>query len=152
MLFRSAKPRILIAGAGLGGLTAAACLLKKGFDVRIFEQAPQLGEIGAGIQQSANSVKVLFDLGLRDALEQIAVRPRDYEFRRFDTGELLHRIPFAAAHEAAHGAPYYHLHRADFHRILVDKVRSLSPDCITLGARITGFRDRKSTRLNSSHT
>ena len=86
-----AKPRILIAGAGLGGLTAAACLLKKGFDVRIFEQAPQLGEIGAGIQQSANSVKVLFDLGLRDALEQIAVRPRDYEFRRFDTGEQHQR-------------------------------------------------------------
>lgn len=135
------KPRILIAGAGLGGLTAAACLLKKGFEVLIFEQAQQLGEIGAGIQQSANSVRVLFDLGLRGELEKIAVKPLDYEFRRFDTAELLHRIPFAAAHEAAHGAPYYHLHRADFHRILVDKVRSLSPDCITLNSRVAGFTE-----------
>lgn len=135
------KPRILIAGAGLGGLTAAACLLKKGFDVRVFEQASQLGEIGAGIQQSANSVKVLFDLGLRDQLEKIAVKPLEYEFRRFDTAELLHKIPFAAAHEAAHGAPYYHLHRADFHRILVDKVRSMAPDCITLNTKVAGFSE-----------
>ena len=135
------KPRILIAGAGLGGLVAAACLLKKGYDVRLFEQAPQLGEIGAGIQQSANSVKVLFDLGLRDELEKIAVKPLDYEFRRFDTAELLHKIPFAAAHEAAHGAPYYHLHRADFHRILVDKVQSMAPNCITLNSRVSGFSE-----------
>jgi salicylate hydroxylase len=137
----SKKPRVLIAGAGLGGLAAAACLLKRGFEVRVFEQAPQLGEIGAGIQQSANSVKVLYDLGLREALDRVGVKPRDYEFRRFDTGELLHKIPFAEEHERNHGAPYYHLHRADFHRILVDKVRSLDPDCIALNAKATGFSE-----------
>ncbi len=133
--------KILIAGAGLGGLAAAACLLKRGFSVRVFEQAPQLGEVGAGIQQSANSVKVLYDLGLRAALDQVAVKPRDYEFRRFDTGELMHKIPFAQAHEREHGAPYYHLHRADFHRILVDKVLSLDPGCIALNAKVTGFSE-----------
>jgi len=135
------RGKILIAGAGLGGLAAAACLLKRGFKVRIFEQAPQLGEVGAGIQQSANSVKVLYDLGLRAALEQVAVKPGHYEFRRFDTGELLHRIPFAGAHERDHGAPYYHLHRADFHRILLDKVLALDPGCITLNAKVTGFSE-----------
>ena len=133
--------QVLIAGAGLGGLAAAACLLKRGFRVRVFEQAPQLGEVGAGIQQSANSVKVLYDLGLRAALERVAVKPRDYEFRRFDTGELLHKIPFAQAHAREHGAPYYHLHRADFHRILVDKVLSMDPGCIALNARVTGFTE-----------
>jgi salicylate hydroxylase len=133
--------RILIAGAGLGGLAAAACLMKRGFRVRLFEQAPQLGEVGAGIQQSANSVRVLYDLGLRAELEKVAVKPRDYEFRRFDTGELLHKIPFAQAHERSHGAPYYHLHRADLHRILVDKVLSMDPGCITLNARVTGFAE-----------
>src|SRR5205085_1625909 len=86
-------------------------------------------ERAASIQQSANSVKVLYDLGLRDAIERVAVKPRDYEFRRFDTGELLHRIPFAEAHEKAHGAPYYHLHRADFHKILADKVMAMDPHC-----------------------
>jgi salicylate hydroxylase len=132
---------ILIAGAGLGGLAAAACLMKKGFAVRVFEQAPVLGEVGAGIQQSANSVKVLYDLGLRAALEEVAVKPRDYEFRRFDTGELLHRIPFAQAHEREHGAPYYHLHRADFHRLLADKVRAMDAGCIRLDAKVAGFTE-----------
>lgn len=133
--------KVLIAGAGLGGLAAAACLMKRGFSVRVFEQAPQLGEIGAGIQQSANSVKVLYDLGLRAELDRVGVKPQDYEFRRFDSGELLHKIPFAEAHERKHGAPYYHLHRADFHQMLVDKVRSMDPGCITLNAKVAGFAE-----------
>lgn len=133
--------KVLIAGAGLGGLAAAACLLQRGFDVRVFEQAPQLSEVGAGIQQSANSVKVLYALGLREALERVSVKPRDYEFRRFDTAELLHRIPFAGAHEEKHGTPYYHLHRADFHQILVEKVLAMDPGCITLNARVSGFTE-----------
>ena len=136
-----AKKKILIAGAGIGGLTAAASLLRKGFEVQVFEQAPKLGEIGAGIQQSANSVRVLYDLGLKAELEKVAVRPRDYEFRRYDTGEILHTIPFSEVHEKNHGAPYYHLHRADIHRILADKVLSLDPNCITLNAKATGFSE-----------
>jgi salicylate hydroxylase len=135
--------KVLIAGAGLGGLVAAACLMKRGFQVRIFEQAPKLGEVGAGIQQSANSVKVLYDLGLREALEQVGVKPKDYEFRRFDTGELLHKIPFASAHERNHGTPYYHLHRADFHQILLDKVLSMDPRCLALNAKATGFSETR---------
>jgi salicylate hydroxylase len=135
------KPEILIAGAGLGGLAAAASLMKRGFKVRLFEQAAQLGEIGAGVQQSANSAKVLYHLGLRDALEAVSVKPANYEFRRFDTGELMHSIPFAGAHEEQHGAPYYHIHRADLHRILVDCVLALDPHCITLNAKATGFSE-----------
>jgi salicylate hydroxylase len=84
---------------------------------------------------------VLYDLGLRDALDRVGVKPNEYEFRRFDTGEVLHRIPFAQAHERNHGAPYYHLHRADFHQILLDKVRSLDPNCITLNTKVTGFSE-----------
>jgi salicylate hydroxylase len=133
--------KVLIAGAGLGGLAAAACLLKRGFAVRVFEQAPKLGEVGAGIQQSANAVKVLYHLGLKDELDRVGVKPQDYEFRRFDTGELLHKIAFAGAHEEKHSAPYYHLHRADFHQILADKVRSMDPHCIALKARVTGFAE-----------
>ncbi len=135
------KGKVLIAGAGLGGLAAAASLMKRGFEVHIFEQAAKLGEVGAGIQQSANAVKVLYDLGLREELDRVGVKPNEYEFRRYDTGELLHRIPFAQAHERNHGAPYYHLHRADFHQILLDKVRSLDPHCITLNAKVAGFTE-----------
>jgi len=133
--------RILIAGAGIGGLTAAACLLKNGHQVRVFEQAQALGEIGAGVQTSANAVKVLFELGLREALEQVAVRPRAFYFRRFDTGELLHQIPLAEQHEEANGAPYYHIHRADLHALLARKVFDLDPHCIALNARAGHFME-----------
>jgi salicylate hydroxylase len=135
---------IIIAGAGIGGLTAAACLLRKGYRVRIYEQAATLGEVGAGIQASANAVKVLVDLGLRDALESIAVRPQAFEFRRFDSAELLHRIPLGEQHEKANGAPYYHIHRADMHELLARKVQALDSDCIRLNAKAEGFEESAS--------
>jgi 2-polyprenyl-6-methoxyphenol hydroxylase-like FAD-dependent oxidoreductase len=83
---------IAIIGAGLGGLAAAATLLQRGHRVRIAEQAPVLGEVGAGIQMSANAMKVLDRLGLRATLDARAVRPKAFEFRRFNDGELLHRL------------------------------------------------------------
>ncbi|MFZ2738784.1 MAG: FAD-dependent monooxygenase [Burkholderiaceae bacterium] len=132
---------ILIAGAGIGGLTAAACLLQQGFNVRIYEQAAALGEVGAGLQTSANAVKVLYALGLREALERVAVRPQAFEFRRFDTAELMHRVSLGAAHETTHGAPYYHLHRADLHELLARKVMALDPNCIHLNARVDSFEE-----------
>ena len=132
---------VIIAGAGIGGLTAAACLLQRGFKVRIFEQASALGEVGAGVQSSANAVKVLYALGLRDELEKVAVRPQAFEFRRFDTAELMHCVPLGQAHESTHGAPYYHLHRADLHDVLARKVYALDPDCITLNAKVEGFEE-----------
>lgn len=139
----SSKPQVLIAGAGLGGLAAAACLLKRGFPVRVFEQAPQLGEVGAGIQASANAVKVLYDLGLKDRLEELTVKPACYKFRRFDNGELLHRVPLNEDdnHVRKHGAPYYHIHRVDLHSMLADTVRAFDPDCIQLGQRVRGFSE-----------
>ena len=132
---------ILIIGAGIGGLAAAACLLKDGHRVRVVEQAATLGEVGAGIQMSANAVKVLDHLGLRPAFEPTAVRPKAFEFRRYDDGELLHRIPLGELHEQAHGAPYFQIHRADLHRALQDAVRALDPGAVTLGARATGIAE-----------
>jgi salicylate hydroxylase len=135
------RGKIVIAGAGLGGLTAAACLLQRGFRVRVYEQASALGEVGAGIQASANAVKVLYDLGLREALDRIVVRPKAFEFRRFDSAELMHRIPLGQQHEGAFGAPYFHIHRADLHELLVEKVRSLDPEAIVLDARTDHFEE-----------
>lgn len=126
---------IAIVGAGIGGLTAAAALLQRGHRVQVFEQAPVLSEIGAGIQMSANAVKVLDSLGLRPAFEAQAVRPLAFEFRRFDDGELMHRLPLGAAHEQRHGAPYFQIHRGDLHAALHQAVRALDADAITLNAR-----------------
>jgi len=132
---------VMIAGAGIGGLTAAACLMSAGHRVRIFEVAPELGEIGAGIQNSANAVKVLYSLGLKDELEKVVVRPNAYNFRAFDSGEIIQSMPLGETHEQRFGAPYYQIHRADIHDILINKVRSLDPDCITLNAEAVGFEE-----------
>ena len=79
---------IVIVGAGLGGLACAATLLQRGHRVRVAEQAASLAEVGAGIQMSANAMKVLDRLGLRERLEPQAVRPKAFEFRRFDDAKL----------------------------------------------------------------
>lgn len=133
--------KILIAGAGLGGLTTAACLLQAGYDVEVYEQASKLGEIGAGIQLSAPAVKVLHNLGLENVLKSVSVKPQAFEFRLFNSGEVLHKVPLAKTHEESHGAPYYHIHRSDLHQILANKVLELDPKSVHLNSEATGFSE-----------
>jgi 2-polyprenyl-6-methoxyphenol hydroxylase-like FAD-dependent oxidoreductase len=133
--------RILIAGAGIGGLTAACCLMKAGHDVQVFEQAPALGEIGAGIQMSANAMHVLNDLGLGPAIAKLAVRPGAYVFRLHDTGEVISQFPLAEEHERLHKAPYNQLHRADLHELLAAKAREFKRDVVRLDSRVIGFEE-----------
>jgi salicylate hydroxylase len=133
------KHKILIAGAGLGGLAAASCLMKEGHDVEIYEQAPALGEIGAGIQISANAMHVLRALGLEAAIARIGVRPGAYVFRLHDTGEIIQQFSLSDEHEQLHGAPYTQMHRADFHTLLAAKARELKPDVVRLDRKVVGF-------------
>jgi len=137
------RHRILIAGAGIGGLTAGACLLRAGHDVTIFEQASELSEVGAGLQISANATHVLHNLGLRAPLAQVGVRPGAYVFRLHDTGEEIHRFALSDEHERLHGAPYYQLHRADVHTLLAAKVVELKRDATRLNCRVTGFEENE---------
>lgn len=136
-----AVSKVVIAGAGIGGLTAAANLLQAGFDVSVYEQASVLGEIGAGIQMSANAMHVLRHLGLGEQIARTGVQPEAYVFRLFDTGEIVQQFSLAEQHEQLHGAPYVQIHRADLHDILVARVRALKPDAIHLGCRATGFTE-----------
>jgi salicylate hydroxylase len=133
--------KILIAGAGLGGLAAASCLMKAGHDVEVYEQAPQLGEVGAGIQISANAMHVLRHLGLAKAITKAGVQPGAYVFRLHDTGEIIQQFSLSDEHELLHGAPYTQLHRADFHGLLTAKAREFNPDVIRLDRRVVGFRE-----------
>jgi salicylate hydroxylase len=138
-----AAHKILIAGAGLGGLAAASCLMKAGHDVEVYEQAPQLEEVGAGIQISANAMHVLRDLGLEDAVTKVGVRPGAYVFRLHDTGEIIQKFSLSDEHERAHGAPYTQLHRADFHDILAAKARQFRSDVVRLDHRVAGFSESR---------
>ena len=138
---KMARHKILIAGAGLGGLAAASFLMKEGHDVEVYEQAPQLEEVGAGIQISANAMHALRHLGLEAAITKVGVRPGAYVFRLHDTGEEIQRFALSDEHERLHGAPYTQLHRADFHNILADRARAFNPDVVRLSRRATGFTE-----------
>jgi salicylate hydroxylase len=134
--------RILIAGAGIGGLAAALALLRDGHEVAIYEQAEKLGEVGAGVQISANGSRVLFALGLEAALRKVWCEPAGKEIRLWNTGETWKLFDLGAESVVRYGAPYFMIHRGDLHRVLVDAVRARKADAITTGARCTGFTDR----------
>ena len=123
MLHDHARPTsIAIIGGGIGGLTAAACLLRAGFDVQVYEQTSKLGEVGAGINIGPNASRILHRLGIAEALERTGVKPVSFDQRRWDDGRILLRSPLGEAVEAAFGAPYYTLHRRDLHRALADVI------------------------------
>jgi salicylate hydroxylase len=135
------RRKIVIAGAGIGGLTAGACLLQAGHDVTIFEQAAELSEVGAGLQLSANATHVLHHLGLGPALAEVGVRPGAYVFRLHDTGEEIQRFSLSDEHEKLHGAPYYQVHRADVHSLLAARVLELKRAAVRLNCHVVGFQE-----------
>jgi salicylate hydroxylase len=131
--------RILIVGAGIGGLTAALALLRDGHDVTVYEQAPRLAELGAGVQISANGARVLFALGLEETIRKVWSVPSAKEIRLWNTGETWKLFDLGAESVARYGAPYFMIHRADLHQVLIDAVRSHKSDAIHLDARCTDF-------------
>ncbi|MFN3350256.1 FAD-dependent monooxygenase [Pseudorhodoplanes sp.] len=135
----SDRSSILIAGAGIGGLSAALALLRKGFRVTVIEQARELAELGAGVQISANGAQALFSLGLEGALQKVWCEPAGKEIRLWSTGETWKLFDLGAVSRQRYGAPYFMIHRGDLHRILREAVQALSSDAITLNARVTGF-------------
>jgi salicylate hydroxylase len=136
LVTRSTK--ILISGAGIGGLTAALALLRRGFDVEVYEQTAALGEIGAGFQVGANGAHVLFDLGLEEQLKAVYALPAGKEVRLWNTGQSWKLFDLGATSVERYGYPYFMIHRADMHAILVDAVRALKPDAIHLGKPAIG--------------
>src|SRR6266576_1805590 len=83
----------LVAGGGIGGLAAAYALARKGFPVRVFEQAPEFKELGAGIQLGPNIFRALDRIGLKDAVLADVHKPPAMEMRDALSGDLIHRIP-----------------------------------------------------------
>ena len=132
------KPHILVAGAGLGGLTAALALLQKGFDVEVFEQAEELRELGAGLQLSANGTRVLHALGLRQAMEAVAWEPQGKEIRLWSTGQTWKLFDLAAESVKRYGFPYLMFHRADLHGVLAEAVIARKRSAIHLGHKVVG--------------
>jgi salicylate hydroxylase len=117
----------MIAGAGIGGLTAALTLARKGFRVVLLEQAPQLEETGAGVQLSPNATRILLALGLGDALAPSVVVPEEIRIRQARTGDDIVRVRLGEFVENRYGAPYWVAHRSDVQAALAEAART-DPD------------------------
>ncbi|GAA2065742.1 FAD-dependent monooxygenase [Streptomyces albiaxialis] len=109
-----------IVGGGLGGLTAALALRQRGVRVTVLEQAAQLGEVGAGIQTAPNASRLLLGMGLRKELEAIHTEPLDQVRRRWKDGSVVGLTSLGQHCKDTYNAPYWHYHRADLHRVLMD--------------------------------
>jgi 6-hydroxynicotinate 3-monooxygenase len=133
----SYKPRVAVLGAGMGGLTAAAALSRRGFEVTVYEQAAQFARVGAGIQMSPNAMRVLRGLGLEERIRAVAFRPISWTNREWDSGAMKFELPLGEAAEAQYGAPYLLMHRADLHAALVSAVPKR---CLALGRKCVDAR------------
>lgn len=131
--------RILIAGAGIGGLAAALALKRAGCDeAQVLERAPELGEVGAGLQLSPNAMKAMRALGVDEAAAEVAVRPDALEMRDGKNGSLIFSIPMGDAAIRRYGAPYLHIHRADLLDVLA-KAAAQAGARVRTGACVAGY-------------
>src|SRR5258705_9649418 len=116
---------ILVAGGGIGGLAAAHALARKGFAVRVLEQAPEFREIGAGIQLGPNVFRALETLGLKDQVLADVHRPPAMEMRCALSGDRVTRIPLEDTRfYAKFKQPYAVTHRHDLHSAFIDACKS----------------------------
>src|SRR5262245_60947482 len=130
---------IAIIGAGIGGLTAAVALRQAGFAVDVYEQAPELTEVGGGINMAPNATRVLYRLGLGEGLDREAVRPLVTHQRRWQDGRTLQHAPLNPRCQELYGAPHLTVHRADLLAIIASGFPAAR---IHLGHRLVDLVDK----------
>jgi 2-polyprenyl-6-methoxyphenol hydroxylase-like FAD-dependent oxidoreductase len=133
------RPHILIAGGGIGGLTAALALLRRGFDVDVYEQASELREVGAGLQLSANCNRALYELGLGEELKRRSCETAGKELRLWNSGQSWSWFDPGARSVGRDGYPFLFVYRPDVIHILADAIRRVKRDAIHLNAQIFGL-------------
>ena len=114
--------KILIVGAGIGGLVSALCLNKKGYEVEIYEQSEVLSELGAGVQLSPNATRVLDYLELTDVLIPHVYEPRSFQFLNYKTEKIISKRDLGSKIQDDFGFPNFDVHRADLQKVLLNKV------------------------------
>jgi salicylate hydroxylase len=128
--------KVLIVGAGIGGLTAALAALRRGLEVEVYEQARELREVGAGLQLSANGTRVFYELGVGDELKSLSCEATGKEIRLWNTGETWKLFDLGKVSVERYGYPYLTVYRPDLLDVLV---RAVGRDRIHLGAKCIGL-------------
>ncbi|KAI3405640.2 hypothetical protein KGF56_001658 [Candida oxycetoniae] len=133
------KPKVeltfVIVGAGLGGVSAAIALTLAGHKVKLLEAAPELGEVGAGIQIPPPSTKILDVLGCLDAVDAVSIHPENIYIHRYSTGEVISKQNLVPYVKEKYNGMYLHIHRADYHQCLVERAKELDVE-IFLNSRV----------------
>jgi salicylate hydroxylase len=129
---------VIVAGAGIAGLTAALAMARAGLRVTLLEQAEKLEETGAGIQLSPNATRVLFALGLRDRLMPSVLAPKAIRVMSGGSGREIVRIPLDDG-ETRYGAPFWTIHRGDLHAALAGAAVATQDITLKLGIRVEDF-------------
>ncbi|AVH23431.1 FAD-dependent monooxygenase [Nocardia cyriacigeorgica] len=155
MSSNDSAPDVLIVGGGIGGLGAAYALARQGLAIRVMEQAPEFGEVGAGLQLAPNCTRILDDYGLLDETRSLGVAPEAMIMRDAVDGTELTRLDLRDL-EKRYGFPYLVIHRSDLHSILLRACERAGVDLVTgqtavhyantsSGARV-GFADGHTER------
>lgn len=134
---RSSK--VLVIGAGIGGLAAALALLRSGQRVRVVEQVSELAEVGAGLSLTPNAGRALSALGLGDELARIGSTPAAGAIKHYASATTLVTLAQDQSRQK-YGVPLYHAHRADLQRVLLDAVLELAPGCISTGCGLRALQ------------
>ncbi|MDH3236716.1 MAG: 3-hydroxybenzoate 6-monooxygenase [Alphaproteobacteria bacterium] len=137
-----AEQPILIAGGGIGGFAAALALSRKGRAVTLLEQAPEFGEVGAGIQIGPNVFKMFEVLGLTEAILDVAVLPEYLVMRDGLSGDEIVRMPVGSeAFRERYTYPYGVIYRPDLHNALIDACANEPLVTTQVSQTVTGFED-----------
>jgi 6-hydroxynicotinate 3-monooxygenase len=131
--------RIAIVGGGLGGTTAAILLQQSGYDVQVYEQAPEINRIGAGIHLHANVMRIMKAIGVDKTMLGIGLCPQTWLNRTWDTGDVLFAPP-VQEWERQYGAPHLIMHRGDMQSVLT---AALKPDSMKFAHRLVDLDERR---------
>jgi len=134
------QSKIIIVGAGIGGLATALSLQRVGFRVAVYEQAAELGDVGAGLTVSPNATHALEFLGLGDVLAAKGHHPRSGKIMHWRTGDVLMHTQRDGSFKKKYGAEYYQIHRADLHNALVEAVLANDPGAIHLNHTLAALK------------
>lgn len=135
------KNSILIVGGGIGGLAAALACASKGAKPRVIERAAVFSEVGAGIQMGPNVTRTLYALGLEKKLQEVVFAPQQLQARDTESGKFLGVLRLGQRSLENYGAPYFSVHRADLHQVLLQKLVSDGDVDLSLNCEIDLIRD-----------